>query len=148
MTNQQMMTRALQAVAVALKAALLTRLAQRGLGKSALAKSVKVEVKQSTLDLYLNDYYVFLEKGRRVGARKVPIASLLKWIRRAGVAPRQGQTLTGLAFAIQTAIYKRGQRKRPFYEKALNDVEKAIRDSMDTLLNDVFDAALAQWKEK
>lgn len=76
--------------------------------RSNLVKSVEWESNQNGFVLIANDYYSYRSTGRRRGARKVPIADLLDWMKRYGIRPTGRQTVNQLAFAIQTSIFKSG----------------------------------------
>ena len=88
-----------------------------GLGNSALYKSTRSEAKGGVLQIAMFDYAKYVISGRRAGAKKVPISALIKWIKQKGLTPRAGQSINQLAFAIQTAIFKRGIKGRPFLSK-------------------------------
>lgn len=90
--------------------------------RSDLIKSMDFEVRDNNLVLVANDYYLWLSTGRKRGARKVPIAALLSWIkdyRIKGRSRTSGRFITNnqLAFAIQTSIYKNGIKGRKYADK-------------------------------
>lgn len=74
-------------------------------------------VEGDTVVLLLEDHYQYVESGRRIGAKGVPISALLEWMRRKGIDPGKRN---GRAWAIQSAIRARGIRPRPFLQKALD----------------------------
>lgn len=123
-------------------------------GRSNLLDSMRAEVVQprdgsgrfsgfdaSALRVYVAEYAQYVERGRRPGAKKVPISALIAWIkaRRVGIGrTTRGRftartvTVTQLAFAIQAAIYKRGIAGRPFIQAAFNEGQKAFDAWLDT----------------
>jgi hypothetical protein len=54
----------------------------------------------------MENYGEWVDTGRAVGARRVPIQALIEWIRIKGIA--SGEQVKGMAFAIQEKIYKEG----------------------------------------
>lgn len=100
--------------------------------KSNLIQSTEFVETESGLALYSAYYFQYRSSGRRPGVRKVPITALIDYIKRYNIQPRPGQTLTSLAFAIQTAIYKRGITGLNYFDRIIQttaDVaEQAIAD--------------------
>lgn len=100
-----------------LKAAIIDLQPQRNdLRQSNLWRSIEWRVeRQSVIQILAADYIVFIDSGRRAGAKRVPIGSLLSWIRRNKI--NQGKISdVSLAYAIQTVIYQKGIKPRPFLE--------------------------------
>lgn len=110
---------------------------QRGLGDKVASKklldSISYDVEIDTngdpmLVLSYIDYFQNVNFGRRKETKKVPIDSILSWIKIRGIKPKDykgrgrpsklGQL--SLAFAIQTNIYKFGIRPANIYDKGLD----------------------------
>ena len=100
-----------------------------------LKESISVEVTQA-FDLISIDgrfvyYGRYVDQGRRAGVKRVPIDALLEWIKIKRLSA-PGKTPRSLAFAIQTAIYKRGiptdgdSRKKRFVSGTLERIEPDI----------------------
>lgn len=96
------------------------------LGNTQLIESVEWVFKDDQFILIANDYFRWVNSGRRPRARKVPVEALLKWMRRKGIRPRPGQTYNSLAFAMQRSIWKSGI-------KAKNIVDPIINVTLDIL---------------
>lgn len=92
-------------------------LAKAGLAGSKLYQSVRQEVNSGVLKIYMYDYAKYVLSGRKAGAKKVPISVLINWIKAKGIAPKAGQSVNSLAFAIQNGIYKTGIKGRQFISK-------------------------------
>lgn len=60
-------------------------------------------------DLMLNDYLVFIESGRRAGAKFPPVEPIVRWAKKRGI-PTDNQTI----FLIRRAISRDGIQPRPF----------------------------------
>ena len=96
------------------------------LGGSDLINSVEWQYRQNIFTLIANDYFQWVDSGRRPKARKVPVEALVKWIKKKNIVPNNGQTVNSLAFAIQNSIYKIGIKARKF-------IDPIIGQTIDTL---------------
>lgn len=83
------------------------------------------------------DYYKYIEKGRRAGAKMPPVSAISDWITRKHITPRpvNGKlpTLPELAFLIARKIGRDGIPAKPY-----------IQDIKDNLLNGTFDSELQE----
>ena len=81
----------------------------RATGKliSSLDYRIVKSVEGTDLIVEMNDYGEWVNKGRRKGAKPVPIPALVEWIRQKGIATNNKKIL-GIAFAIQKTIQKEG----------------------------------------
>jgi hypothetical protein len=86
------------------------------LGNSDLIKSIEWEYRDNSFILLANDYFRWVNSGRRPFARKVPVEFLINWIKKKGLQPRGGITINSMAYAIQNGIYKNGIKARNFTE--------------------------------
>ena len=114
---------------------------QSGLKTSSdLTKSVRFIETNTGLALEANYYFQYRSDGRRPRTKKVPIRALIDYIKRYGLVPRPGQTINSLAFAIQTAIYKRGIQGLNYFDRiveATSDVTEEV--VADELIEDIAD---------
>lgn len=101
---------------------------------SDLVKSVEYEEgKEGTFTLLVNDYLQYVSSGRRPKARKIPIQSLIKFIKDNNIRPRAGQSINQLAFAIQTSIFKSGI-------KGKNNIDKLEQTAFDVYEENIMNA--------
>lgn len=70
-------------------------------------------------DIILNDYLVFIEKGRRKGAKMPPVKPIEDWAKKHGI-PTDNSTI----FLIRRAISRDGIRPRPFMATVLEEVDR------------------------
>lgn len=70
-------------------------------------------------DIILNDYLVFIESGRRAGAKFPPVEPIVRWARSRGI-PTDNSTI----FLIRRAIARDGIKARPFMDYVLEEVDK------------------------
>lgn len=99
----------------------------RKVGKNTLKDSAlrnDVEAKVITSDnaiiqTFFNHYIIYVEKGRKKGAKRIPIDALRDWALRKGI-PTDNNTL----YAIQTAIVRDGIKGRPILATLENNIEE------------------------
>lgn len=81
----------------------------------------------------LEDYWKYIEKGRRAGAKMPPVSAIEKWINVRKILPRpvtlksgkqRVPTIQQLAYVIARSIAKKGIQPRPFMRKSLEDTMK------------------------
>lgn len=135
---------ALRAIAAGFREALLDHMARQGLRGSELQKSVQVKVTDAGLEVFMNEYWRFVEGGRRAFARKVPIQILIGWMRKVGISARPGQSLQSIAFAIQTSIYQKGINPRPFVKPAIAELDSIVEALADDLVSGIWQDVVAQ----
>lgn len=74
-------------------------------------------------DLMLNDYLVYIESGRRKGARFPPIEPIVKWARKRGI-PTDNSTI----YLIRRAISRDGIKPRPFLQYVFSEIDGLWED--------------------
>jgi hypothetical protein len=96
--------------------------------KSNLAKDSQITFNESKMELeiFLNDYVVFIESGRKARVRKVPITALAEWAGRKGINANNS-----VLFAIQNAIYNNGIPPRDIIEPVLNAIQDTLVNKLD-----------------
>ena len=82
-------------------------------------------------DIILNDYLVFIESGRRKGAKFPPVEPIVKWARSRGI-PTDNSTI----FLIRRAISRDGIKPRPFMAHVLEEID---REWDEQLADELFD---------
>ena len=132
---------------------------QRGLGDKVasgkLLDSISYDVEVDTngdamLVISYIDYFQNVNWGRRPERKKVPISSILDWIKIRGIrGVKRGKgggagriSNLSLAFAIQTNIYKFGIRPANIYDKGLDGLLDFVDNPPPGLADewqDVFD---------
>lgn len=123
--------------------ALKDEIARAGIDKrSNLYRTAEVEVKQvndDTVDVswILEDYATFVDRGRRPG-RRPPVDKILEWVKEKGLS--SGDDLQ-LAWAISTAISKRGLKPRPFIQSFTERQEDIISAYIDQLIDSILEVA-------
>ena len=101
-----------------------------------LRNSVSVSVQQNKQDIqilqvYMEDYWQWVQSGRLPGKKGVPIGSIEQWIKERGLKGRnkKGKYITNrsFAFAIQHNIKRFGIRPSNFLDIALDRIIKDTR---------------------
>lgn len=94
------------------------------LKNSNLANTIKyhlVEGDNPSIDVMVNDYIQYIERGRHVHhSPKVPIDALKDWVKR----KLHKQPTNQLLFAIQQSIYNKGIRPRPIMHYWFEAIDK------------------------
>jgi hypothetical protein len=114
-------------------------LAKNGVRKSSdLADSVEWQYSREGLLMYVNDYYKSVSEGRKPKEKKIPIYSLIQWIKKYNITSTKypsGQ----LAYIIQRSIYLNGIKGKHFLEQ----VQESVTDSVEIKLADGLEELIA-----
>jgi hypothetical protein len=110
------------------------------LGNTDLINSIEWQYRNDVFMLIANDYFQWVNSGRKPRARKVPIEPLIKWMMKSGIKPTQGQSINTLAFIIQNSIYKIGIKAKnitdPIIGQTLDTLEMYIADNLSVQIAD------------
>ena len=119
-----------------------TKTGKDTLSDSDIMRNLKVEVNEERLVISVSDYYRYIESGRKVGAKGIPLSVLVKWIKEKNIKPNGNISINSLAFLIQRSIKKTGISKRPFltmaYKEAGKELEKQINEMIDDVMKDTL----------
>lgn len=138
------------------------KLASQGWQSGKLYNSVrKVSVRNSggdfSLTLSLEDYWKYIENGRRAGAKMPPITAIKNWIERKNIQPKpmtlkNGKTvvpnINSLSFLIARSISKNGIKAKPFFKQSINETyDLFIEKIKEALVQDLIDNGFYSEKE-
>ena len=97
----------------------------------------------------LEEYWVFLENGRRPGAKMPPVEAIEKWIKVRKILPRpitlksgkqRVPTVQQLAYVIARSISRKGIAPRPFMRESIEDTMKDFQSKLSAAVReDVLD---------
>lgn len=125
---------------------------QDTLSTSDLLKSLKVEVADERLVISVFDYYRFVESGRKVGAKGIPLSVLIDWLKKRKIQGRgkdgKSISLNSLAFIIQRSIKKNGIKARPFLTAAYEETSKKFDQELNDLINAIANDVLVKFTKK
>ena len=97
----------------------------------------------------LEEYWKFIEKGRRAGAKMPPVSAIENWIKVRKILPRpivlksgkqRVPTVQQLAFIIARSIAKKGIQPRPFMRETLAETVETFKEKLSAAVKeDVID---------
>jgi hypothetical protein len=95
-------------------------------GKDGLVGGTRQETKVSGSSVIFEgiapEHYIFVDAGRRVGAKPPPVKPIQSWI------DKKGLDLN--AFAVAKSISKKGIKATKIYTNAVKDFEKGLADEL------------------
>ena len=93
-----------------------------------LVNSISYEYKEGrrgfSIDFLADEYYNFVDQGRRAGAPFPPPKPIAEWIKEKRIRPRDGISVEQLTYLISRAISKNGISPTPFIEASQNAIFK------------------------
>ena len=97
----------------------------------------------------LEEYWKFIEKGRRAGAKIPPVSAIENWIKIRKIIPRpvtlksgkqRVPTVQQLAYVIARSIARKGIAPRPFMRESIEDTMKDFQSKLSAVIReDVLD---------
>ena len=97
----------------------------------------------------LEEYWKFIEKGRRAGAKIPPVSAIENWIKIRKILPRpvtlksgkqRVPTVQQLAYVIARSIARKGIAPRPFMRESIEDTMKDFQSKLSAVIReDVLD---------
>jgi len=97
-----------------------------------LKYSVKMDNSSWIISISLEDYWKYIENGRRAGAKMPPLEAIEKWIRVKQIIPHPMTLKSGkrvlpsvkqLSFLIARKISRDGIRPRPFFKQSFEQAK-------------------------
>lgn len=85
-------------------------------------------------DIILNDYLVYIENGRRKGAKMPPVEPIIRWARSKGI-PTDNSTI----YLIRRAISRDGIKARPFMAHVMEEIDREWEGVADELFNKIME---------
>lgn len=84
-------------------------------------------------DIILNDYLVYIENGRRKGAKMPPIEPIVRWAKSKGI-PTDNSTI----YLIRRAIARDGVKARPFMAHVMEEMDREWNGVADEIFNTII----------
>ena len=86
-------------------------------------------------DIILNDYLVYIESGRRKGAKMPPVEPIVRWCKQKGI-PTDNSTI----YLIRRAISRDGIKARPFMAYVMDEIDREWDNNVaDELFNKIME---------
>jgi len=114
-----------------------------------LASSIEVKPTDNGFEIYAEDYWKFVEFGRKGHGKFPPILPIKEWIKAKGLKPKNpNMSPTQFAWAIATNLKVSSIKPRPFLEDGLanvgDEVLEVAGDLVSELIDDVFDEKITR----
>ena len=93
----------------------------------------------------LEEYWKYIEKGRRAGAKMPPVSAIEKWINVRKILPRpvalksgkqRVPTIQQLAYVIARSISRNGIAPRPFMRESIEDTMKDFQSKLSAAVRE------------
>lgn len=93
----------------------------------------------------LEEYWKFIEKGRRPGAKMPPLSAIEKWIKIRKILPRpvtlksgkqRVPTIPQLAYVIARSIARNGIAPRPFMRESINQTIEDFKSKLSAAVRE------------
>lgn len=85
-------------------------------------------------DIILNDYLVYIENGRRKGAKMPPVEPIVRWAKSKGI-PTDNSTI----YLIRRAIARDGIKARPFMAHVMEEMDREWNGLADEIFNVIME---------
>lgn len=85
-------------------------------------------------DIILNDYLVYIENGRRKGAKMPPVEPIVRWAKSKGI-PTDNSTI----YLIRRAIARDGIKARPFMAHVMEEMDREWKGLADEIFNVIME---------
>ena len=85
-------------------------------------------------DIILNDYLVYIESGRRKGAKMPPVEPIVRWCKQKGI-PTDNSTI----YLIRRAISRDGIKARPFMAHVMEEMDREWNGLADEIFNVIME---------
>ena len=115
---------------------------RKKLGQTAISASMTFDVVKEGSKylcvLNLEDYWKFIEDGRKAGSKQPPTSAILRWIKVKSIEPRQANMKPeAIAFVIARHIGRNGIKARPYLQESVSLFDE-YKDRIRTALqNDI-----------
>lgn len=133
----------IQRILDTLKTSFIDVMRKIDLDKSDLVKNSKFIWKNNNVEVIMDDYYTFVDKGRRRG-RQPPISSILTWMNDKGIRAPSGTTQEQLAFAIARSIGDKGLKARPFVNTLALEMQDILSKYIYSKVNEILSKTLTK----
>ena len=123
------------------------RISQYASGK--LYKTINFEITKGSsnyiVTINLESYWVFLENGRKAGAKMPPVSAIENWIKVRKILPRpvtlksgkqRVPTVQQLAYVIARSISRKGIAPRPFMRESIEDTMKDFKSKLSAAVRE------------
>ena len=105
-----------------------------------------------TVDINLEDYWIFVENGRKAGGKFPPLNAILDWIKIKPIIPKSVNGVKPnnkqLAFLIGRSIAEKGIKAKPIMAETTEELQEAfLSDIVDAIKKDIYNYINLTFKE-
>lgn len=105
---------------------------------SDLFKSISWEFNNGHFILIANDYYQYVDAGRKKGSKQPPINEILMWMKDNNIKPKGKMTTGALAFVIARSIKLSGIKGKNYSDKVVDVSTDIIAEELATDLSELI----------
>lgn len=125
----------------------------KNLGDSNLADTFDVKVDGKGFVFFIQEYYIYIESGRKKGSKQPPFEPIFNWIRKNNIRFRDKKgrfiTFRATAFIIMRSIAQNGIAPRPFVDRIIDTAQGKAEEFVNLILiDDLFDRIVIEELEK
>ena len=91
------------------------------LSTSDLVKNIKAIPVGDTVEVFMPNYAIYVEKGRKPGVKAPPVYVIVAWIKKKKI-PLRGGRINAVAYAIARSIGRWGIKAKPFIERSADEL--------------------------
>jgi len=121
------------------------------LNTKSLYESIKTEVREYAKGWQIvgkSLYYAqYVERGRKAGGKRVPIAALIQYVKDRRMVSGNKE-IHRVAWAIQTKIHKYGIKAAPFISDTLKQEREMIRQAINDTFGQILRVAIIDFVNK
>ena len=123
---------------------------KKKLGDSNISKNISIDIKnvsgEYTIILELEDYWKYIENGRKPGSKPPPLTDMIKWVKKNNLPLNKNgklYTVEQLAFVIARSISKKGLPAKHTLQKSIDTISN-IEERIAMSLADDFEVSLSE----
>lgn len=115
---------------------------QPPLATGKLLSSIEVVPVESGFEISMEDYWVFVEKGRKGRGKLPPIQPIYDYVQARRIKPKKlNQTPLNVAWAIAKSLQNSEIKPRPFLQQGIDAVSEKILDKFVLAIEEDLDKA-------
>jgi hypothetical protein len=91
------------------------------LSTSRLVRDIRAVPVGDSVEVFMPNYAIYVEKGRKPGVKAPPVSVIVSWIKRKKI-PLRGGRINAVAYAIARSIGRWGIKAKPFIERSADEL--------------------------
>jgi hypothetical protein len=111
------------------------------LSTSRLVRDIRAVPVGDSVEVFMPNYAIYVEKGRKPGVKAPPVSVIVAWIKRKKI-PLRGGRINAVAYAIARSIGRWGIKAKPFIERSADELFES--EPFAIALSDFLDQQLLE----